>query len=229
MVDLRNLRPLLERLPLTSPTRRCVAALAWEHLERQAISTPRQFYLPPHIRNTAPEVPDGTDLAIWRWEEYGKYFATAFQASANKPLIHAVYNRQDSRDRAVEALIHSRRGQLQRKQEVQQQRRLWKHPVKVGEIYYTSWGYDQTQHDFYEVTQVAGAAVILREVAKKEVGTEGPYSLVAPIPHRFVGDPIRKVPQMGGGGFPILKVEDHYAHLWQPGKRLMDTSGYAGH
>ena len=42
-------------------------------------------------------------------------------------------------------------------------------PLKVGDIFYSSWGYDQTNIDFYEVVGVtkSGKSVKIREIAKK--------------------------------------------------------------
>lgn len=64
-------------------------------------------------------------------------------------------------------------------------------PFKVGDIYYDSWGYDQTNIDFYEITEVKEKSVIIREIACKYVeGTSGHDSCnVMPVPGKYVGDP----------------------------------------
>mgnify|MGYP002857244916 CR=1 FL=1 len=36
--------------------------------------------------------------------------------------------------------------------------------IKVGDIFYTSWGYDQTNTEFYEVVNVRGSRIDLKEI-----------------------------------------------------------------
>lgn len=50
------------------------------------------------------------------------------------------------------------------------------HTLKVGDILYTSWGYDQTNIDFYQVTKVIGSNTVeIREVASKNIGSDYVY------------------------------------------------------
>ena len=61
----------------------------------------------------------------------------------------------------------------------------FKNPFTVGQIFYDSWGYDQTNVDFYQITEVKAKSVILREIAGTLVGD----SRVKPSPDHFVGEP----------------------------------------
>ena len=64
-------------------------------------------------------------------------FSGIFLEERNSKLVFFLYN--------IEAIEKS-------KADRREQRKLTKdHDVKVGDIYYTSWGYDQTNIDFYEV------------------------------------------------------------------------------
>lgn len=44
---------------------------------------------------------------------------------------------------------------------------------KVGDILYSSWGYDQTNIDFYKVVKVSGFSVWIQELGKKIVEITG--------------------------------------------------------
>ena len=47
-------------------------------------------------------------------------------------------------------------------------------PYKMGDILHHSWGYDQTNCDFYQVVEVKKASVVLRPIGAKVVeGSEG--------------------------------------------------------
>ena len=44
------------------------------------------------------------------------------------------------------------------------------HPFKVGDVFVESWGYNQTNIDFYEVTKVTPKSVYIREIHARKVG-----------------------------------------------------------
>jgi len=55
-----------------------------------------------------------------------------------------------------------------------QARALFQNPYRLGDILHHSWGYDQTNCDFYQVVEVKKASVILRKIGAKTVpGSEG--------------------------------------------------------
>ena len=62
------------------------------------------------------------------------------------------------------------------------------HPFKVGDIFVNSWGYDQTNIDFYEVVAVTAKSIRLARIAKGSVdGTEGFMTdKVVALPGQFV-------------------------------------------
>lgn len=61
--------------------------------------------------------------------------------------------------------------------------------VQVGDFFEESWGYDQTNVDFYQVVRISstGKTVWLRHVRSSIVrgGDGGPADYVAPIPDDF--------------------------------------------
>ena len=68
------------------------------------------------------------------------------------------------------------------------------HNFVEGSIIYNSWGYDQTNIDFYQIVEVKPKSVIIREIASSYVkGSEGfMCANVKPIKDYFVGEPILK-------------------------------------
>jgi hypothetical protein len=55
--------------------------------------------------------------------------------------------------------------------------------VQVGDLFACSWGYDQTQVDFYEVTGVtpSGKSVKVKPVQQVRTSEPGPSETVAPV------------------------------------------------
>lgn len=75
-------------------------------------------------------------------------------------------------------------------------------PYKIGDLLSNSWGYDQTNVDFYQVVAVTERSVTIREIAGDRVeGTEGFMSCqVRPVRDSFCGEPKRINLQVYPGG-----------------------------
>ncbi len=54
--------------------------------------------------------------------------------------------------------------------------------VKVGDIFVESWGYDQTNINFYEVVDVTRSSVRIVEIQKSRVEGTGYSDKVVPLP-----------------------------------------------
>lgn len=90
--------------------------------------------------------------------------------------------------------------------------------VEVGDVFESSWGYDQTNVDFYEVTGFtpSGKSVRLRRIGKDTVpGSEGFMSRkVVAVPGRFIGSEFTKRLMVSSWrGVPTWYVKfETYAH-----------------
>jgi len=68
-------------------------------------------------------------------------------------------------------------------------------PFQVGQLLYDSWGYDQTNIDFYQVIEVKNKSVVLQRIKGKMIPSEGYCSmsgLTVPVANSFYGDSILK-------------------------------------
>lgn len=73
--------------------------------------------------------------------------------------------------------------------------------LNIGDILYDSWGYEQTNIDFYQVVDIKGKSAYIRPIASEIVpGSEGNMSAnVRPIKDKFTSDEVqRKVIQAYG-------------------------------
>lgn len=61
-------------------------------------------------------------------------------------------------------------------------------PVKVGDIFRNSWGYDQTNVDYYQAVRVTAQSVYLRAIASEQVPNTGGHMScdVRPVPGKFL-------------------------------------------
>lgn len=108
--------------------------------------------------------------------------------------------------------------------------------MKQGDILYSSWGYDQTNIDFYEVKQATGAMVTLQKLAA-ETETTGfmsgktkpvlgkpavEYPGQEPVPVK----PIKRKVHKGGHAGEFVKIES-YAYAWPWNGEPKGCSWYA--
>jgi len=180
-------------------------------------------------------VPEGTDLAVYKWDQdsarNGRIFRLMmFQGKANKPLADYWFPNPQKRDDYAESLINKRRQVVKSKMDERQLKKEWQHNLQEGSILYSSWGYDQTNVDFYQVVAISGKSVVIREIASKFVGAQdGPSVQVVASPGHFIGAPIKKIPQKGFKDEPVIKLTSFSrAYPWDGKPKYETGSGY-GH
>jgi hypothetical protein len=188
-----HLRRLLAYAESKNPSREKMA----EELSvlADAVNIPR--FLPPDARGVEPIQPEGTDILIWKYESdvrgTKRPCAIVYMGRSQKPAIHSCYLSESSRESAIEELVKSRRYALGVKEKAQQERREFKHEFNIGDILVSSWGYDQTNIDYFQVTKILGPQMVeIREIAKNYLGSEGQQDKVMPDKDHFVGPAMRK-------------------------------------
>lgn len=90
-----------------------------------------------------------------------------------------------------------------------------KHSLKVGDVLVYTWGYDQTNVDFFQVVKTTDKTVVVRELMQE---TRHEHYLMAgtalPKKGEFVGKPIRKTVKTGFSDKDILSFDHGIAHIW---------------
>lgn len=200
----------------------------------EAIKIPREFHLPPQVRGTEPENPEGTDLYVWKYEGTGadgkpRYYAIAFIGKQSKPIWHFIYRTEEQREKRIQQETLNRLRVQNEKLKRQEERRNFQHTFQVGDILYASWGYDQTNINFYQVVEDKGKEVVIREIGLRIVGGRGsPNEKVMAEPNEFIGPPLRKRPQ-GRGEHTYVKVTDSQTAFEWDGRPLHQTGSGYGH
>ncbi|MCE5343276.1 MAG: hypothetical protein LLF96_06785 [Eubacteriales bacterium] len=87
--------------------------------------------------------------------------------------------------------------------------------VRVGDLFYASFGYDMTINNFYQVVGLkAKATVTLRRIAADKVTGGGITGDERPIRGHFIGDPIDKRACFSGGCLRIPAPDLHNQSLY---------------
>jgi hypothetical protein len=82
------------------------------------------------------------------------------------------------------------------KQERRDSAKTWHHGYQPGDILNGSWGYDQTNQEFYQVMEVSATSnsIVIREITHNLVSSERDMSgQVTPNKDQFNNDPPRRV------------------------------------
>jgi hypothetical protein len=198
---------------------------------RRSPVLPREHQVPADAGK--PLEPEGTDLAIYTWDDARpgrpKFRGMAFAGKGNKALWDIAFTTQSNRIEEIRKTIERRKEFLASKQRERDEKANFQHGLKVGDILYCSWGYDQTNIDFYQITEERGKMVVIREIAAKVVeGSGGPSERVVPEPNQFVGDPMLKRPTGSGSHIGVKVHSFAHAHPWD-GKPLHRTGSGYGH
>jgi len=186
---------------------------------------PREFYIPQHSTKIADKASDA--IAYISQGSHGRPVAALFWGKQAKPIWHYNFRSEAEREKTIREGFQRRQEGLASKAEYQATRlaknAVARAGVKVGDIYRTCWGYDQTNVEFFEVVEVKGAYATLREIAcASEGGGPGGEKVVAQsgafLEPRYEGDdrgkPIRRLIQDGH-----IKI-DECRTGWPWGKRV---------
>ena len=223
-----ELRAIVSYAGTDRPSRQVLAQQLHELSLR--VATPYR-YLPPGVRDTAPVDPEGSDVAAWAYEteKNGRttYYAIAYVGKQSKPVLNYSYGTSKTRrDAAIRNLIDSRKERASRQLKQREDKRNFMTELFAGDILYSSWGYDQTNVDFYEVIEVPGnQTVVIREVASKVVKGDGRSESVVPVPGDYIGSPMKK---RVGLGERVKINSSSTAYKWD-GKPKYQTGPYGGH
>ena len=157
----------------------------------------------------------GIELQVYKMDAAGKILAKCFMGKAGKPAWFYSFKTVEKLDAYIAEQIKGRQASLDIKAKWKAERNA---PVafEVGQIFRSSWGYDQTNIDYYEITKVIGK--VTAEVRKIAGGgmDVGCWGQSDPQPGQYVGEPMVK--RVGGYcGQPIITIASYAsAYLYTP-------------
>lgn len=108
---------------------------------------------------------------------------------------------------------------VERKNAKSEARKNMVNPFKVGDILYDSWGYEQTNIDFYQVVEVGAKSVKIRPLAQNQIIKEGYSSMsefVTPMVDVFTGPAETHILQMylnSVTGEPVVYVTSRHGSI----------------
>lgn len=152
-----------------------------------------------------------------------------YWASAGRPTAHYTFRTLERANAYIDEWTDRLSLHRVEKLRKQSQKKAWTNPLAVGTIMYTSWGYDQTNVDFYVVTRVSGRRTWIRPIAAEYEATGFMSGNTWPaMPIKMCGDETMHTAQPLTGvdlGGVYLKIGHH--HAWIETGRSHGCSSYA--
>ena len=124
--------------------------------------------------------------------------AMGFKGTAYKPFFYYRFKNIEQRiefiNKQIETLkSHESKGKASRKSPPASDHFM------VGDVLYTSWGYDQTNVDWYQITKVKGKSIWLRKIAENSSDAGNcSNGYTQPRRNEFIGGEFRKTVQKDG-------------------------------
>ena len=152
----------------------------------------------------------------------GRFSVLAYSAKRTKPDFYYLFKTAEVADKYIEEYLNGLKLTLDYKATKKAEKKAYVPDVKVGDVFVSSWGYDQTNVDYYEVVDLVGAkSVVIRPIKATYEETGFMSGYVTPVPGSYWGEPVKKL--VGNGGY--IKVGHNYAHKHTGGKNY--SSSYA--
>ena len=186
----------------------------------------RDFFIP--TKYTAKVNPKGIQAEIYLINERGTFQAIGFGGRRARPDFNYLFRTNEQRQNYVEKYIKNAQKAHDEKLERLGRKKNFKHTLEVGSILYSSWGYDQTNIDFYQVVEVVGnKSVKLRKICKSVDHSETGSDYVIASKDDFVKDskPMLKTVREGN---TITLNSYSSAYPWD-GKPKYETAFGWGH
>lgn len=196
----------------------------------------RASYLSRDARGLPGTTVPNTDIEYWLTPRSSGsseiWTLTLFAGKANKPLVHTMYRTEEQAMAEVRQWATIRSQRAEAKALKSQERKDYVPDISVGDVYVSSWGYDQTNVNWYQITAVSstGKSVIVRQIESDVVSSGQGTDMVMPVKNNFTRHaPIKCIPQKGYKGEPSLRIStSQTARKWD-GKPQHATSWGYGH
>ena len=170
--------------------------------------------------------PKGLDAEFYLHEMAGKFYAVGFIGSAGRPAFHYSFRSLAARDGFLARQMESLQASAKYKAERKAKSQALACKLEVGHILVTSWGYDQTNREFFKVIDKKGKqTLIVQEVEQISANTGNEPAMTGKsLPgEAFAKNSKPYTIRVTHGDH--VKIEGHYASVWNG--RPVDWTAYA--
>ena len=141
-----------------------------------------------NIDNAMVYICVATGAEAYFYQQRGKYAVAAFNSRSKKPIFHFLYQTEDDCIEVIKDFFLNERNLKADRQLRRLERFNYVNELVVGDILYTSWGYDQTNVDYYQVTRVIKKKIAVRPIRSDYFQLTYMSGESIPVPNQFIGE-----------------------------------------
>lgn len=169
----------------------------------------RSYYIPD---NALSQSYDHIKAVVYCCDKDNKFLAMGFSGKRSKPDFYYSFSSQQNQENYIKRWVNVLERYQEKKNELKRVQKEFYHTLKVGEILYSSWGYDQTNIDYYEVVEVKSKKSVVIQKIACSISDNGSMSGSAlPKKGAYCGDKMLKRVSVGN----TVRVENGYtASRW---------------
>ena len=159
------------------------------------VSARREVFIPANFTEKREGPTKGTEIYLYT-DAKGRPCAKGFRGRAQKSTFHHHYKSEEGREASLARWIAAEEKDAKAKLE-RRDKMSRPHSLKIGDILSSSWGYEQTNVDFYEVTALPSKFFVELTPIAKELDDSGNLSMqgyVSGLKGNYTGEPFRKRP-----------------------------------
>jgi hypothetical protein len=158
-----------------------------------------------------------TGAVVYAYPSGAKFGLVGYAPKAKKPTFHFVLKDEEGREREATRFFRSIEEKQARVANSRAEAAAYQHAVQVGHIFVMSWGYEQTNVNFYQVTRLIGRRTVavrpIRSIDATPSNYGGSSMSGKVLPHRddFSGEEIVKKVWQGNR---IKMTSYSSAYIW---------------
>lgn len=205
----------------------------------RALQQKRAFHIPVesnNCNNVRHITRDGINADVYIYtNRLGKLVARCFGGRRSKPDSNYYYSTEDQRDKAVNNHFDDCERQQNYSKSRNTDSKTAERGLSIGEYLYCSWGYDQTNINFYKVVGLKGKKSVLILPVNSIIDSSNPpcnyvkpgdlfldYDVLLEM-DRENPQPVQKLAKNGH-----ISISDYRASKWD-GRPLYETTSGWGH
>jgi len=200
----------------------------------------REFYIPresSYRQNVERQVYEAEGVEVYRYDNsQGKPAAAMFGGKRAKPDKEFYYQSEEAREAAIESYLEGQRFRKESMDKARAERNAAGRGLEVGDYLSCSWGYDQTNVNYYKVVSLVGKKMVeIVPVVSVRESSAPPCDMVSPSDELAEYDvllgmdrgkvrPVKKVAKNGS-----VSLNDHQSASKCSGEPQYETSFGYGH
>ena len=125
-----------------------------------------------------------SDAVAYLYGDAKRPCARVFFGKQSKPVVACYYRNENDREGAVKRAFEGRRRHAKIIADNRVEAKTAENTIKIGDLFRASWGYDQTNINYYEVVAKTAKTVTVREIAQ-ETTYDGPTMIDFSVPRSW--------------------------------------------